>query len=97
MHAFLALFLGQSLRAIVFRVMATLGLGVVTYGGGQILIGEVVSMWLSYANDLPPQWLAMMGYLNADRAVSLIVSAIVVRTSIKLAKKTISIKTGVSS
>jgi hypothetical protein len=90
---FWAFFIGSSLKAIVFRVFAMLGIGLVTYTGSTLVLDAMVGYWLDYAYDLPPRWLSFLGFLYADKAFSLIVSAGAASLTIKTAKSFIGRRT----
>lgn len=92
MHAFLAFFLGSSLASIVFRVFSLLGLGVITYTGVNILMGEVVDLFLTYTNKVPGEWLQLLGYIQFDRACSLVISAYQIKLTVITSKKFIGLR-----
>jgi hypothetical protein len=88
----LAFFLGSSLGSIVFRVFSLLGIGVMAYAGFDILIDEVVDLFLAQAADLPADSKKMLGYLNFDKAMSMIFSAYSIRYTLLTAKKFLGIR-----
>jgi len=86
MAAFLSFFLGTSLRALVFRTMALLGIGVIGFTGSQFVLDGVIDLFVDYANELPSQYLSLMGFIWIDRAFGLIVSAATVAITIRSAR-----------
>lgn len=89
MHLFWAFMIGSSLQAIVFRVMALLGIGVVTFSGSQIVLDGLVDRFVDHATQLGSDGFMVLGYMWVDRAFSQIIGAITVAITITASKSVI--------
>lgn len=74
-----AFLFGTNLRAIVFRVLALLGIGLITFTGGDLLIEQLFSVVESQFDALPPQIEQVIGLMQLDRFVTIVLSAYGVR------------------
>ena len=82
----LSFFFGNSLRAIVFRTLGLLGLGVVTYKGVSTLAEEVTVLINQQLKLLPPEYLETVFVLQFHTFMSLVISAIGIRLGITAAR-----------
>lgn len=89
--AFLGTFFAASLRGIVARVLATLGLGLVSYVGVSVAVDNAKALIHSHVGGMPSDMLNLMGLAGLDVFLSLIVSAyfgsLVYRVSMMGAKR----------
>jgi hypothetical protein len=86
MPIFLAALFGglvQLAGSLVGRVLIALGIGYATYTGVSTGIGAIQSTVQSYLTGAPATIAAMLGVLKADVCVSILVSAIVARLTLK--------------
>ncbi|SCZ52954.1 DUF2523 domain-containing protein [Thiohalomonas denitrificans] len=67
---------------LVYKVVAALGLGFVTYLGLSYVMDELMSYMQGALSGLPSEMLAMVALLKIDQAIALIVSAFSVRAAI---------------
>ena len=95
MGTFFSYFLGKALKPLIYRTMQLLGLGLVSFTGSQVILDQILSIWMDYANRVPPEWISLLGYLNVDKAFSLILSALTIRFAIIAFKKGLSFRFGV--
>jgi hypothetical protein len=73
--AFLGTFFASSLSGIVARVLATLGLGLVSYVGVSVAVDNAKSLIHTHVGGVPADMLDLMGLAGLDVFLSLIVSA----------------------
>lgn len=85
--AIFSYFIGHNLKTIVFRVMSTLGLGIITYGGTQLLVGQMYDYVRDGFNAIPAEYLQVIGMLRIDVFMSMVISAYAIRYTIGLTKK----------
>ena len=67
--------IGFALKPIVFRVLAFLGIGLIIFSGGEILVASFADALTSQITALPPQVAQIFGILNVDKFVTIIISA----------------------
>jgi hypothetical protein len=66
---------------MVGKVLATFGLSVVTFNG---LLPQLKSYVTQFMGGMPPEAMALLGYLNVGVAMSMILSALAVRMAWKI-------------
>lgn len=85
MWAGLALLLSSVIVPLVVKVMLAVGIGFVTYTGVNLLLDQVRATMV--ANFVVPvgfeQVLNLLAFMNADRAITMILSAITIRATMR--------------
>ena len=71
----LATVLGAAAKPILFRVLAALGIGLATFGGSQVILGEAADIMNNQLAALPPTLANAFGLMNVDIFISLLISA----------------------
>jgi hypothetical protein len=86
----LALGIGAVLSTIivplVVKVFIALGFGFVTYSGIQLLLDVVLAQIQAQFAAMPVEFdaaVALFGYMNVDKAITMIFSAIVMRATLR--------------
>jgi hypothetical protein len=82
MKDFIALFIGSNLKTFLFRALAVLGLGIITYSGGDLVISQFTDFIASRFFNLPPIIGDVLGVMKIDVFMSLVLSAYVARFAI---------------
>lgn len=67
---------------LVYRVVASLGMGFVTYTGVNMLTDQLLDLAQSETAALPPQMFQIVAMLHLDDAIALIVSAVVAKLTL---------------
>lgn len=80
--------LGSVLAAVVVpltvKVFTALGIGFVTYTGVNLALDQAESLIIGSFNSINvANAVSLLAYMNADRAISMILSAIVIRATLK--------------
>lgn len=83
---FLGYFFGTTLKAFVFRTLALLGIGVITYTGSTVALDELSSFVTNQFSSIPPQVSQALGILRIDVFMSIIISAYSIKVSIQTAR-----------
>ena len=83
MVAFWQFIVGGSLSAIVYRVFALLGIGLITYVGSDLLISELGDLVANQFGFIPDIIGDSLGVLNIDRFMSIVVSAYAIKLAIQ--------------
>jgi len=79
MPAFILWIVGILLKPVVFRVLAILGIGIITYTGADSLINLLGDQIAQQFTGLPPQLAQVFGILNVDKFATIIISAYAIR------------------
>ena len=75
--------MGALQRPWVYRTLALLGIGIITYTGGEALIEGLGAEMQTQWNAIPVQFAEILGVMNIDKFMSMIVSAYGIRVAIK--------------
>ncbi|RMX09035.1 DUF2523 domain-containing protein [Vandammella animalimorsus] len=68
---------------VVFRALAALGIGYMTYTGINALLAYIKNEMLSAFGSLPPQIFQLLGYMQVGTAFNIILSACVIRLTLR--------------
>lgn len=71
----LATVLGYAAKPILFRILAALGIGIATFTGLSVVLGQLQSYMLGHFGGLPPFMLQALGMMNVDVFINMIISA----------------------
>ncbi len=77
------LFASQTVLPLMIKVLSGLGIGVAVYTGINSLIDLVESQVVGYLLGLPPLAVAILGRLEIDVALSVLISALAMAATIK--------------
>lgn len=72
-----------SLPTLIKRLAISLGVGVAVFTGADFLLDGVKSNILSTIFSLPPEAIQMIGVLNIDKAINIILSAVTIKFTFK--------------
>ena len=89
---FIGFIVGKFAIRLVYRVLASLGIGIITYTGTSQFIQSYSSQISSQFSSLPPQAAQVFGILNIDVFMSLIISAFAVRITLQLSSRFIGLR-----
>jgi hypothetical protein len=76
--------LASVMGSLVGRAIIALGIGYVTYKGLDVAVGSMKDLVIANVRGLPSQALAFVSYLYVDKALSMIMSAVVISLSLRL-------------
>jgi len=68
-------FIGEFLAKITFRILFAVGIGFGTYKGVEFLVDELIALINQHAGGLGIEMLKLLGTLEVDTAISIILSS----------------------
>lgn len=69
---------------LVVKILVSLGIGITSYSGFNLLTDNITNGVVNNINSLPPEMLQLFGLAKVDVAITIIISAYAVRLSLEL-------------
>ncbi len=87
MNSLLKIFGVESIRHLVIKTISSLGIGVMSYQGLNILLGMITDQVMQNFNSLPVSVLSIMGLGGLDHFINIVLSAYSARFAMASIKK----------
>lgn len=90
--SFITFTVGALLRPVLFRALAMLGIGLITYTGVDAGIETISGLITTRFDDLGAQSAQILGILQLDKFCSMILSAYAIKISLNFTNKAIGVR-----